>query len=55
MVVPDVPCVGEAVSLYLASCLTCLCGQGNASEDRDGWYCIQTTAMGTEEIEEIET
>ena len=53
MVVLDVPCVEEAVSPCLVSCLTCLYDRGNANEDRDGWYCIQTTAMGTEEIEEI--
>ena len=43
----------EAASPCLANCLTCLGGQGNANEGHDGWYCIQTTAMGTEEIEEI--
>ena len=53
MAVLDVPCEEEAVTPYLASCPTCLCGQGNANEVHDGWCCIQTTAMGTEEIEEI--
>ena len=53
MVVLDVPCEEEAVSLCLESCPTCLYDQENASEDHDGWYCIQTTAMGTEEIEGI--